>query len=26
VVQGAPDVEATLATPRGDVVLHSKGV
>jgi len=26
VVQGVPDVEATLATPRGNVVLHSKGL
>jgi hypothetical protein len=26
VAQGAPDVEAVLATPRGNVVLHSKGV
>jgi hypothetical protein len=26
VAQGAPDIEATLATPRGNVVLHSKGV
>lgn len=26
VAQGVPDVEATLATPRGDVVLHSKGL
>jgi hypothetical protein len=26
VVQGAPDIEATLTTPRGDVVLHSKGL
>jgi hypothetical protein len=24
--QGVPDLEATLATPRGDVVLHSKGL
>jgi hypothetical protein len=24
--QGVPDIEATLATPRGDVVLHSKGL
>jgi hypothetical protein len=26
VAQGAPDVEASLITPRGDVVLHSKGL
>jgi len=26
VAQGVPDVEATLATSRGDIVLHSKGL